>query len=709
MSDAGGPGFGASIPLGKSQLTPVQTHAHYRADIDGLRAFAVGIVLLFHFFPEALPSGFVGVDVFFVLSGFLISGIVLDQLEAGRYSLLDFYSRRILRIFPALLVVLVSCLLLGWFALLADEYKQLGRHTAAGAGFVSNLVLWGESGYFDNSAETKPLLHLWSLGIEEQFYIVWPLVLAFAFKRRWPLLWVLLALGVASMAWNLRDLRVDTAAAYYSPLGRGWELLLGAATAVLARRASWQAYWSSRSTGQSAGPLIVANSLAVVGVVLLALGLLLINRQRAFPGAWALLPTIGTALLILAGQGGAWLNRRVLSLRPLVALGLISYPLYLWHWPLLVFPKLAEGGMPGTLHRIGWMALAVLLAAATYWFIEKPVRRSASTRSIRAAPASGFGQPVWSGHKLVGILLGLMVAVGFVGFVIDKAEGLPNRSAIAAYANNRSELQRTPAQDPACIAYMGGGAVPFNYCRFTPGGNSTVAGSALETVAVMGDSHAHVAYPGIAEHFAARGINTVMVANSGCPPFLGAEYGSDALAKQKCRTQIESMIQALAAKQDIKRLVVFARGPKYFTGLGFGDAEKDEAREPYISRAAYFTGLQATIDTLVSGGKQVVVVAENPELGFSPDACMPRPFRVDTGRCTLDKATVLARQADYLQGLSQLTRATVVQTLAVFCPTQTCLVSDNGQLLYADDDHLSVAGSRFQMKHALAAVIDPNP
>jgi peptidoglycan/LPS O-acetylase OafA/YrhL len=687
---------------------PTPAHSPYRADIDGLRAIAVGMVVLYHFFPDTLPSGFVGVDVFFVLSGYLISGIVLDQLAAGRYSLLDFYSRRIRRIFPALLVVLVSCLLFAWFALLADEYKQLGHHVAAGAGFISNLVLWGESGYFDNAAETKPLLHLWSLGIEEQFYIVWPLLLAFAVKRRWPLLWVLLVLGLASLAWNIRELRVDVAAAYYSPLGRGWELLLGAATAVWARSGSWQARLVSGSSAVRASQVPLANGLAMAGVLLLGIGLVLINPQRAFPGAWALLPTVGTALLILAGQGGAWLSQRVLSLRPLVALGLISYPLYLWHWPLLVFPRLAEGGMPSTVHRVACIVLAGLLATATYWWVERPIRRSAIKGSAPSGMAPGIGNSSLSNKGLVGGLLGLMVVVGGAGFVIDKAEGLPKRSTIAMYANNLNELQRTPGQDQACKAYLGGGPVPFNYCRFTPAGELARNGADLKTIAVMGDSHAHVAYPGIAEHFAAKGINTLMVANSGCPPFLGAEYGSDAHAKQKCRNQIEAMVQSLVVRQDIQRVLVFARGTKYITGLGFGEAEKAEAREPYISRYAYFEGLQATINTLAKSGKKVVVVAENPELGFSPQTCMPRPFRVDTGRCTLDKTTVEARQHDYLQGLSQLTNATVVQTLAAFCPGSTCLVSDRGQLLYADDDHLSVAGSRFQMKNVLAAVVDAN-
>jgi peptidoglycan/LPS O-acetylase OafA/YrhL len=174
------------------------THPKYRADIDGLRAIAVLSVVCFHAFPVRLKGGFIGVDIFFVISGYLISTIIFDNLERDSFSFVEFYSRRIKRIFPALLLVLIACLAFGWFALLADEYKQLGKHIAAGAGFVSNFVFWNESGYFDNAAETKPLLHLWTLGIEEQFYIIWPLLLWAAWKRKFNLLTITLVIAIIS-------------------------------------------------------------------------------------------------------------------------------------------------------------------------------------------------------------------------------------------------------------------------------------------------------------------------------------------------------------------------------------------------------------------------------------------------------------------------------------------------------------------------------
>ncbi|MFA6121206.1 MAG: acyltransferase, partial [Sideroxydans sp.] len=207
--------------------TPHLTHPKYRADIDGLRAIAILAVVGFHAFPTWVKGGFIGVDVFFVISGFLISTIIFGSLSRDAFSFAEFYARRIKRIFPALFLVLVASFVFGWFALLADEYKQLGKHIAGGAGFVSNFVLWGESGYFDNAAETKPLLHLWSLGIEEQFYFVWPLLLWFAWKRRFNLLTIALVVAVVSFALNVFTVRSDPVAAFYSPLTRFWELMVG--------------------------------------------------------------------------------------------------------------------------------------------------------------------------------------------------------------------------------------------------------------------------------------------------------------------------------------------------------------------------------------------------------------------------------------------------------------------------------------------------
>ncbi|MFO0456883.1 MAG: acyltransferase family protein, partial [Alphaproteobacteria bacterium] len=299
----------------------------YRADIDGLRALAVIAVMIFHAFPSSLKGGFVGVDIFFVISGYLISSIILRDLHAGEFSFAGFYARRIRRIFPALALVMFAVLAFGYFALLADEYMQLGKHVGAGAAFLSNVVLWREAGYFDNASETKPLLHLWSLAVEEQFYILWPALLYLCWRWRCSTLAVLLTVTALSFAANLASLRYDLSLAFYSPFTRFWELSAGAVLAYL----------------NVTRPLMLRpnlqNAMSWLGLALILAACFGLRKSLSFPGFWALLPVVGACLMIAAGAA-APVNRWLLARPWMVGIGLISYPLYLWHWPLLSLARI---------------------------------------------------------------------------------------------------------------------------------------------------------------------------------------------------------------------------------------------------------------------------------------------------------------------------------------------------------------------------------
>jgi peptidoglycan/LPS O-acetylase OafA/YrhL len=336
------------------------SHPNYRPDIDGLRAVAVLSVVGFHAFPSRIVGGFIGVDVFFVISGFLISGIIFRNLESSSFSYAEFYFRRIKRIFPALITVLIFTLLFGWFVLLADEFSQLGKHVASGIGFISNFSFWQEAGYFDSSAATKPLLHLWSLGIEEQFYIFWPPLLGLMWRRHIGFLGVLLAVAAASFAINLWTVDNNPVAAFYSPLSRFWELMVGGILAYITlHRSEYLLRWK--------------NCRAFLGFALLLCGFLLVSERSHFPGWWALLPAIGTFLVISAGPS-AWLNRYFLANNVFVWFGLISFPLYLWHWPLLSYVHILYGELPPSKIRVVAIMAAVLLAWLTYIGLEKKIR-----------------------------------------------------------------------------------------------------------------------------------------------------------------------------------------------------------------------------------------------------------------------------------------------------------------------------------------------
>src|SRR5437879_7644415 len=295
--------------------------SRYRPDIDGLRAIAVMLVVNFHAFPEAMPGGFIGVDIFFVISGFLITGIIVRELDQQRFSLLAFYNRRIRRIFPALIVVLCATLVLGWLWMLPAAYAQLSADVFASAAFFSNIALLLQSGYFDIESAKKPLLHLWSLGIEEQFYLFWPLILMLVVLLRLSILVAASMIGVASFALNVALIASDPVATFYLPFTRAWELLAGAVLACS---------WNRVSQNSTASTLR-----ASLGILLIAIAAGVLDTKIAFPGWWAILPVAGAALLLSAPE--AWFCRIVLASRPLVWIGLISYPLYLWHWPLFVF------------------------------------------------------------------------------------------------------------------------------------------------------------------------------------------------------------------------------------------------------------------------------------------------------------------------------------------------------------------------------------
>ena len=391
------------------------SHPKYRPDIDGLRAVAVLSVVAFHAFPSGMKGGFIGVDVFFVISGFLISTIIFENLERGTFSFTEFYARRVRRIFPSLSVVLLTCIGVGWLVLFPDELNQLGKHIIAGAGFVSNLVLWSEAGYFDNSAETKPLLHLWSLGIEEQFYIIWPLFLWFLWKRNFNSITFTVSIAFISFYLNIKGVKPDPVATFYSPQTRFWELLCGGILAwfLLYKKSKFSiislrlGYLFSKIIYRKqpiSNDRLFLSFISFLGFFILVYGFWRINKTLNFPGKWAIIPILGAMLIILAGPK-AWVNQKILSNKIAVWFGLISFPLYLWHWPLLSFARIVENGVPARSIRILAVLLSIALAWLTMKLVEKPFR---------------FGER--RARLKVATLCGLMIAIGFGGWLISKTD-----------------------------------------------------------------------------------------------------------------------------------------------------------------------------------------------------------------------------------------------------------------------------------------------
>ena len=638
----------------------------YRADIDGLRAIAVLSVVIFHAFPSLIPGGFIGVDIFFVISGFLISTIIFKEVEAGTFTFSDFYSRRIRRIFPSLIVVSIACYVAGWFLLFPDEMAQLGKHLFGGSTFISNFILLNESGYFDNSTETKPLLHIWSLGIEEQFYFVWPICIAFLSTGKKSFLWKAVMGFIVSFTLCIYRTKLDPSIAFYLPYTRFWELLAGG---VLA----WFSLYSSNIvSGQLKDKL--SPLLSSLGFLLLVFAFFKIDSKTTFPGSWALLPVISSVLIIGAGKDSL-INNKILSNKILVWVGVISFPLYLWHWPILSFLRIVNGNLPSVLTRIMAIILSFVLAWLTFKLVESKVRFRKDSKTI------------------VSLFLSL-VMIGLIGGYSYITGGISSRSSIEDYSSNRNQLLREPSVDQACVNLVGGIKPLFDYCRYSNVNSS-------RNIIVLGDSHAHAAFPGISEYLKTKGYNTILFANSNCPPLTGTYTGETDAQREFCVNRITQLLNEVSKVKNVEKIFVFTRGAVYITGSEFS-AEGNVNPSFMIEKKSFREGAQDTIKKLKSVSSKIYFVSENPELRFKAVSCLSRPLNKVAIDCNVDRNSVYRRQSDYMQILMSLKGVTVIDSRNAFCGVSSCSpFSDAGVLLYADDNHLSKAGSEYQVSNLL--------
>ncbi|MBO9647343.1 MAG: acyltransferase [Variovorax sp.] len=623
--------------------TPQQSPSHpkYRPDIDGLRAIAVVSVVAYHALPSLLPGGFIGVDIFFVISGFLITTILLQQLETGDFSSRGFYERRIRRIFPALIVVLLAALGAGWFLLLSDEYAELGKQTVGGSAFVANLVFWGESGYFDSAAETKPLLHLWSLGIEEQFYIFWPLLLALAWRRRWPVVRVLWALAVVSFLVNVTTVHPFREAAFYSPASRFWELMVGGILACM-KHAKPVARDAWRSHAQS-----------VLGLGLIATGLVVMRSDRAFPGWWALLPTLGAASCIAAGPTSV-LNRWILACRPMVWIGLISYPLYLWHWPLLAFPRIVESQTPPQWIRLAAATASFLLAWLTYEFLEKRIRN---------------GRSRW---PQIVFLAGSMSVLACMAFLIYQQDGLPFRKSAQLQAVNVGDIGHDTFHEYLEDHFHPCTPISIRQESLTWGKHIRCFQSKADTpisIAVVGDSHAEHLFVGLAESAPNKNISYYI---SDSTPYIGNK-------------SFERIYNHVIGDPNINTVVIAALW-KERLGL-------------------YGPELKATIERLTAANKNVYLVDDVPSFSFDPKKCKFARAFSSSATCSEPRAFFDASYKYYMPVLESAiagnSRAKMLDISEYLCDEKMCSMTKEGELLYRDNHHLNVLGSKYIGKKML--------
>jgi peptidoglycan/LPS O-acetylase OafA/YrhL len=640
--------------------------SHYRPDIDGLRAIAITLVIFYHAFPKLIPGGFIGVDVFFVISGYLITGTILKNLENASFSFLDFYGRRFRRIIPALVLVLLASVGLGYFGFRQLRFEKLGEHLEAAATFTSNLLLYKESGYFDASADTKPFLHLWSLSVEEQFYIFWPAALMFCFRFKKYFFRILLLIFAASLSASLIRIHRAPQAAFYALPYRFWELLAGGLLSGIELKHSlgWIRKFST--------------PLNFLSLCLIAIPTFLLGPQSLFPGMWAILPVAASFIIIAAGPD-SWLNKNILSHPSAVWIGLISYPLYLWHWPLLVYTRVAPETLPAFLDQpLVVLALSTLLAYLSYKLFEKPIQRFFAFRKSEKTP---FIRTPWAA---IGATAVLLLAFAFAGNEMQQGkwttldhQRFPNALVLEEY----------PVQDISRVrpgkCFLDSSHV---YAGFAP--ECTQLNDAQARVmVVLGDSLSAHFYPGLKAIYSNEPLNLVQMTASSCLPFLVA-WPTETENCKKVREDVLSYLKK--TKPD----VVFLHG--------LWDAAE---RKPW-----FYPSLEATLKTLRDVGIQKIIV-----MGPTPVWLSPLPEILENNylrkNLAIPKRLLLGLTPTFFDSdkriqdfISRDPNVIGISTLTALCDSSGgCLtqVGDDLQtdLTVYDTDHFTLNGAEYLAKN----------
>lgn len=647
-------------------------HTEYRADIDGLRALAILPVLGFHAFPDIFRSGFIGVDIFFVISGFLISSIILENVAGNRFTYPGFYARRIRRIFPALTIVLLSSLACGWLVMLPEERVYLGAQVAAGAGFFSNLLLWKSFGYFSPSIDKLPLMHLWSLSIEEQFYIVWPLLILLFHKSRRYLPTLLCITIALSFFTNLYTVHSTSTAAFYSPLSRLWELGSGGLLAYVCIH--YEALLSKH-----------INIQATAGFLLLLAGFALIDKEKFFPGWWALLPVTGTLLLISAGKH-ATINRNLLGNSFLVSIGLVSYPLYLWHWPLLSFTRILEDATPSVTLRALALLLSFLLAWLTWQCIEKPVRRSHGKRTIIAM---------------------LTLMAGLLG-----AGVLMTRDALDTIAHQGNDMEFEQHWQGWQKCYN------TQSCRI-------LDKSRPADIAVIGDSHAGHLGNGLRDIVQGRQENIIAQQQSMCLPVYSIKIGEETYFDCLGLAFIDHSLNEAIASASIRTIILSGYADLFIHQYDANTPENPNLRDVTSDKSAHANmknvavlkqALDVTLEKLSRSGKKIIFLVDNPELDFDPRECVSLrkftlPFHKPRTPCAIERKKYEAWSEEYRKMVAdadaRFPAIHFIYSDKYLCDAQWCWALIDGQLMYSDRSHLTPAGSRYLLDKIKTEILNP--
>ena len=638
----------------------------YRADVDGLRAVAIVAVLLYHGGFGFAGGGYVGVDVFFVISGYLIASLILADLAAGRFSVLGFYERRVRRLFPALFLVVAVCSVAAVCLFLPDELRRFGGSALATSVFASNVFFWLETGYFQTAAELKPLIHTWSLAVEEQFYLVVPLLLLIGVRRKPASLgrWTagILVVSLIASEWAVR---IWPSAAFYLTPFRVWELAIGVLLALPRQPA--------RQNG------LVRSTAAWLGLGLIIGSVALFSWKTPFPGLSALAPCAGTALIIWSGTAGDTAVKWLLSRPPVVFLGLISYSLYLWHWPILSFARYWTVHELSTTVTLALLATSVGLAAMSWRFVEQPFRARNGVFVRRTLFGAG-------GVAIAGVCMFGLVAV--------VSQGWPGRLDAESLRLASSNRDRNP-RSAACSFLAAEDVVRGGACRLGPAGGKS-------SFVVWGDSHADALMPAFDQLALRHGISGLYLGRIGCPPLLGVDRpGTDF----HCRSFNDAARRAIG-ESGARTVILVARWAHFSSEPLYGH----EARVRVVISEPGFasSGVQDNDRVLMHAfgrtlqslsGYRVFVVAGIPEVGYEVPEVLARLRHLGRDFDIRPPKTAFAERQRPVQSMFDTEQRrflfTLLQPSRRLCDSRFCKVETGGRPLYWDSHHLSGEGAAF--------------
>ena len=651
---------------------------NYREDIDGLRAISVLVVLLNHVGIGLFSGGFIGVDVFFVISGYLITTIIVREIQSNEFSLTRFYERRIRRILPALMIVVTFTVAVCAVMYDAEKFRDFGKSVIATTLFASNINFWKESGYFDAPSRLKPLLHTWSLAVEEQFYIFFPLFMVVLYRYARKISpFILLGTAILSFGLSSQGMSKDPSAAFYLAHLRAWELLAGSLLAV---------NFIPVKFGKKYG-----NIIGLTGLAMIVIPIFQYSESTKFPGLSALAPVLGAAFVLYSGMEGKSVAGQFLSLPPLVFIGKISYSLYLWHWPLIIFIKYYMIRQMTSVET-GIMLVATLIVSTLSWrFVETPFRSKhfMSTRQIYAFAASG------------------MVVMFFAGGTVYYLKGFPERQGLEHLAIDTKKEEVWLLKK--CNINLTDNPQAITPCEIGDG-------SQPPSFMIWGDSHTPTY--GKAIHISAvkNELSGILTYSPGCPTLLNI-IPSPQIGDVSCGHYNEMVLSYLKDHPEINTVILASRwtiwleGTRYKLEEGVNTNITDALNEtpPGASTEDLFTlGLERTITTLMALDRNVIIIAPLPEIGY--DVPSANFIASRTGR-DINKIVApsieeyLARNQrtfTIFQAFENKYGIQIIEPWKSLCQENICRAAINRIPLYNDDDHLSVFGSEL-----ISTVFDP--